>query len=141
MYSQYIDKLKKLPETELLKKARIYRNSNIFLVILWVGIFISLKVLSIYHPMQPCPDDGPSGHGCGIDQEYLAPIFVWVLIYIPSLFEGMAGIKIAEVVKSRFPQRKIMLLKITSYALTAWTYLLITFPISALLVVKIMRIE
>ncbi len=112
----FVDKIKNLSDPDLFKKARIHRNSNVFLVILWIILFLTLFIDS---KLEKCiPTIYSNGDiGCSYTVPSMIIGFIVAIIFFPSTIEGINGLKLSKVAEEKLKEKNFTLLKITSYIL------------------------
>ena len=110
----FVEKINKLSEQELLNKTRIHRNSNIFLLVLWLAVML----MFYFSPIETCEfnNEGASLHGCGMPLVAGIALIIGFIIFFASAIEGINGIKLFKVAKTKL-QNKFTLLGISSYLL------------------------
>jgi hypothetical protein len=117
---------KNLSDEQLIKKVKIHRNSNTFLIFLWLLTILIFKDGSFYFPNE-CTENfgfGPSGHGCVTEASVIAAFFMLIL-FLFSITEGILGIILSKNANNKTLSKDIKILKITSYVLLIPLFLLI----------------
>lgn len=106
--------MQEMNDLELTKKVKIYRNSHLFLILVWIIIF----AIFYFTPPPTCENnnEGPSLHGCGTTLSVAIAGIIALTIFIPSIISGLRGIELLKILKKR-QQKSLGLIQITSYLL------------------------